>query len=263
MTNPPETLTISSSPVISKTEVMPGVYLIWLEAPRIAAAALPGQFLMVRCGEETVLRRPLSIHQTDGNRLALLFAVVGRGTEWLSRCQSGDSIDLFGPLGNGFHIHPGARSLLLVAGGIGIAPLRFLADEAVKQGERVTLLYGTPDKHRYPPNLLPPGIELVAATEDGSTGRKGRVTDLLPEFTSRADRIFACGPAPMYHTMAAQPSLKAKSVQVSLEMRMGCGVGVCYGCTVKTKSGLKQVCQDGPVFELSDLDNINWDELIL
>ena len=243
---------------ITSREVMPGVYLVWLKSPEIAPEAKPGQFVMVRCGEETMLRRPLSIHHRDGDKLALLFAVVGRGTAWLSRRHRGDRVDLLGPLGNGFGISPNAHHLLLVAGGIGIAPLRFLADEAIRQGKQVTLLYGTPDKHRYPENLLPPGIELVATTEDGSIGKQGRVTDLLPELAKQADQIFACGPASMYATMAPQPPLNEKSVQVSLEVRMGCGRGICYGCTIMTKSGLKQVCRDGPVFELGD---IIWDEI--
>ncbi|GAH57413.1 unnamed protein product, partial [marine sediment metagenome] len=170
----------------------------------------------------------------------------------------GDNIDLLGPLGNGFLIRPTSHKLLLLAGGIGIAPLRFLVDKAVKQGLSVTLLCGTPTAHRYPANLLPTGIELVTATEDGSVGRKGLITDLLPDFVDWADQTFACGPLPMYKAMVQMPELKDKPVQVSLEVRMGCGRGVCYGCTLKTRGGLKQVCADGPVF---DLDDILWDEL--
>lgn len=245
---------------------MPGVYLMWLESPQIASEAKPGQFVMVRCGEglEYQLRRPLSIHQLATQsalpaKLVLLFTVVGKGTHWLSKCQAGDEIDLLGPLGNGYSIHPDSHNLLLVAGGIGITPLVFLADEAVKRGLSVTLLCGTPTAHRYPPERLPPEIELVTVTEDGSAGRKGLVTDLLPDFVGWADQIFACGPIAMYKSMAAQKQqlLKTKPVQISLEVRMGCGLGVCYGCTVKTKSGLRQVCKDGPIF---NLDDILWDE---
>jgi len=238
---------------------MPGVYLIWLESLQIASEAKPGQFAMVRCGEDTLLRRPLSIHQLDGNKFALLFTVLGKGTHWLSQRQAGSNIDLFGPLGNGFSINPASKNLLLVAGGIGIAPLYFLAQDALGRECSVTLLYGTTDIHRYPDNLLPSGVNLIAATEDGTAGQKGMITDLLPDFVGWADQIFACGPLSMYRTMAArkQQLLKTKPAQVSLEVRMGCGRGLCYGCTLKTKSGLKRVCQDGPVF---DLDNILWDE---
>ena len=217
---------------------------------------------MVYCGEETLLRRPLSIHQTDGDNIALLFAVVGKGTHWLSQRQAGDSINLLGPLGNGFTIHPDSENLLLVAGGIGIAPLRFLVGEAVGQGKEVTLLMGASTATQlYPGHILPPEAKLINATEDGTAGEKGMVTDLLPDFVSWADQIFACGPMPMYRDMALRKrelGFEGKPVQISLEVRMGCGRGVCYGCTVKTKNGLKQVCEDGPVF---DLDDILWDEL--
>lgn len=248
--------------VISNREVMSGVHLIWLESPQIAATAQPGQFVMARCGVDSLLRRPLSIHQLNRKaKLALLLTVVGKGTHWLSQRQAGDTIDLLGALGNGYSIRPASHNLLLVAGGIGIAPLRFLAQQALNQGCSVTLLLGASTTARlYPRHLLPPEAELVITTEDGSAGRKGMITDLLPDFIDWADQIFACGPTSMYRTMAAQNQhlLKAKSVQVSLEVRMGCGFGVCYGCTVRTKSGLRQVCKDGPIF---DLAGILWDEL--
>ncbi|MFC1957844.1 dihydroorotate dehydrogenase electron transfer subunit [Chloroflexota bacterium] len=249
------------APVIACSEVMPGVYLIWLEAPEIASIAKPGQFVMVRCGEDALLRRPLSIHQVDGNKVALLFNVVGKGTHWLSQYQAGDNIDLLGPMGNGFSIQSDSRNLLLVAGGIGTAPFNLLIKEALRSKCSVTLLLGAQTEAQlYPENLLPLGIKLVTATEDGTAGRKGMVTDLLPDFTGWADQVFACGPLPMYKAMAQMPELKGKPVQVSLEVRMGCGRGVCYSCTVKTKNGLKQVCRDGPVFDLND---ILWDELNL
>ncbi len=249
--------------IISNDEVMPGVYLIWLESPDVGAEAQPGQFVMVRCGDY-LLPRPLSIHRLaeKGGKLALLFAVMGKGTHWLSQRKAGDNIDLFGPLGNGFFIQPAFRNLLLVAGGIGIAPLYFVAQEAIKKGCSVKLLYGTPNRHRYPEDLLPSQAELISITDDGSIGTKGMVTDILPDFADRADQVFACGPLPMYRDMIRRKrelKLEGKPIQVSLEMRMGCGLGVCYACTVKTKNGLQQVCRDGPVF---DLDDILWDELV-
>jgi len=247
--------------IISNSKVMPGVHLIWLETPQIASQAQPGQFVMVRCDdrEEFQLRRPFSVHKIEGKRLALLFNIVGRGTHWLSQCQTSDSLDLLGPLGNGYTIYPDAKNLLLVAGGIGVAPLAFLAQQVPKQGCSVTLLLGTVTAPQlYPENLLPPEVKLITATEDGTSGKKGLVTNLLPDYVDRADQLFACGPMPMYKAMAKMPELKSKPVQISLEVRMGCGLGVCYGCTVKTKNGLKQVCKDGPVFELGD---VLWEEL--
>ncbi len=251
--------------VISNSEVVPGVHLIWLESPQIASAAQPGQFIMVRCGEgfEHPLRRPLSIHQlVDGSKLAFIFNVVGKGTHWLAQCQVGTNTDVLGPLGNGYSIHPESHKLLLLAGGIGIAPLYFLAQTALNQGCSVRLLLGASTATQlYPRHLLPPEAELVITTEDGTADKKGMVTDLLPDFVDWADQIFACGPTEMYRDMARRKQelkLEAKSVQVSLEARMGCGRGVCYGCTLKTKSGLKQVCTDGPIFAL---DDVLWDEL--
>jgi len=245
--------------VTAKSEPMHQVHLLWLEAPRIAPLARPGQFVMVRCGEkgEYQLRRPLSIHQREGDKIALLFSVVGGGTRWLSQCQPSDKLDLLGPLGNSFSVNPDSKKLLLVAGGIGIAPLVFLAEEAVNKGLSVTLLYGAPTSAQLYSHL-PPEVRLVTATEDGSEGEKGMITDLLPDFTQDTRQLFACGPLAMYRAMADIPELKGKSVQISLEVRMGCGLGVCYGCTVKTKKGLKQVCKDGPVFEL---DDVLWKEL--
>ena len=242
--------------VISNEELIPRVYLLWLDCPGIASKARPGQFVMVRCGEgaEYQLRRPLSIHQQDENRFALLFNVVGKGTQWLSQRQADDKLDLLGVLGDSYEIYPDSRKLLLIAGGIGIAPLVFLANEAIKKGKEITLLLGSPAAGQlYPPRLLPAGVRLVTATEDGSAGEKGMITDILPDFISDADQLFACGPVDMYRVMARMPELKDKPAQISLEVRMGCGRGICYSCTVKTKTGLKQTCQDGPIFELNEV----------
>jgi len=246
--------------IISTKEAMPDVYLIWLECPSIASSAQPGQFIMVKCGDDNLLRRPLSIHQVndDKNGFALLFSVIGKGTDWLSQSKTGDKLDVLGPLGNGFSILPAARNILLVGGGIGIAPLPFLARTALNKGCNVTLLLGAATACQLcPQRLIPTGIECTFATDDGTAHAKGFVTNLLPEHTEKADQVFACGPAPMYRAMSQMPELGGKPVQVSLEARMGCGFGLCYGCTVKTRQGLKQICKDGPVF---NLDDILWDE---
>jgi len=246
-----------AAPVVSRTELMPGAHLFWLWAPQIAKVAQPGQFVMVRCGEghQPLLRRPLSIHRiADGEQVALLFSVVGQGTSLLSRYREGDKLDLLGPLGNGFSLYPGSSKLLLVAGGVGIAPLVFLADKALDQRRAVVLLAGSATASLlYPRSLLPSSVDLVIATEDGSDGQRGAITDLLGDFVNWADQVFACGPLSMYQSMSACGFGGPKSVQVCLETAMACGLGACYGCTVKTKRGLRQVCQDGPVFELDDI----------
>ena len=237
-----------------------GSWLIWLSCPEIAQQAQPGQFVMVHCGEDCILPRPFSIHRVNEDSIALFFAAWenGKGTNWLSQRNKGDKLSLFGPLGKYFSIEPNAHNLLLVAGGIGIAPLVYLAQQALSQGCSLKLLLGAPTTVQlYPQRLLPSGVKLITTTEDGSAGKRGLITDLLPDFIGWADQIFACGPTSMYQTMAAQKRLKTKPVQISLEVRMGCGLGVCYGCTIKTKGGLRQVCKDGPIF---DLDDVLWDE---
>jgi dihydroorotate dehydrogenase electron transfer subunit len=247
--------------IVSREEVMPGVFLIWLEAPEIARITHAGQFVMLKCYGGALLRRPLSVHRVsrDKTRLAFLFAVVGKGTGWLSKTSPCDHIDLLGPLGHGFEIKPGSKNLVLVAGGLGIAPLCMLSEQARSEDISVILLLGAATaKMLYPDNLLPDGVDCVLNTDDGSTGRRGLVTDCLPNYLANADQFFACGPLPMLRTIAGSGVLMDKNAQVSLETRMACGLGVCYGCTIKTHQGLKQVCKDGPVFNLND---IIWDEL--
>ncbi len=242
---------LAAAPVVSIEQVVADTFLMWLDAPGTVAGARPGQFVMAHCGPDTVLRRPLSIHQVDGDRLALLFVVIGPGTGWLSARQPGEKVSLLGPLGNGFTVPDDAHNLLLVAGGMGIAPLCFLAEDAVRAGGEVRILYGTANRDRCD---VPGRSRVCVVTEDGSVGQQGVVTDLIPEHVGWADRVYACGPPAMYHYMAEHPEMFAgKPVEVSLEMRMGCGFGVCFGCTVNTKQGLKQVCRDGPVFGLGDI----------
>jgi len=201
---------------------------------------------------------------------------VGRGTLWLSQLRRGDRIDILGPLGKGFSIDREGANLLLVAGGIGIAPIVFLAQNASAQ-HSVTLIHGANTAARLcQPQSLPEPVRFVPVTEDGSMGQKGMITDVLPHFLDWADQICACGPVDMYRAGPSLPVIprdengqttrvrtdsandKLKKCQVSLEVRMGCGIGACYACTVKTKKGLKQVCRDGPIFRL---DDIIWREV--
>ncbi|MCX6007100.1 MAG: dihydroorotate dehydrogenase electron transfer subunit [Chloroflexi bacterium] len=266
--------------------VYPGAtyFLMRIQAPEIAARCKPGQFLMLKCGKDTLLRRPISVHSViDSTYLELLYAlpdkidnidrlmssgreteihiVNGMGTRWLSGLTEGCSLDLIGPSGNSFTIDSTANKLLLIAGGIGIAPLRFLAEFALSQGKEVTLLLGArTESGIIPDNLLPSGINVVTATEDGSRGKKGTVIEIVPEYIDRADQVFACGPKAMYQALEnqIQTYLRGKDVQVSLEVRMGCGTGVCYSCSIRTKQGMKRVCKEGPVFNIRD---IIWQEV--
>jgi dihydroorotate dehydrogenase electron transfer subunit len=249
------------SEVVSIRDVMPGVFLMWMLSPAIASAAHPGQFVMLRCGNHNFLRRPLSIHRVSGDRrqVAFLFAAVGKGTAWLAAVKPGERLDLLGPLGKGFEVDARASQLLLVAGGLGVAPLGFLADEARLSGRKVTLLLGAATAASLCPLELLPGVDTcLSATDDGTCGRRGFVTHLLAESLSDTQQVFACGPLPMLRALAADPALNQHRTQVSLEIRMACGLGVCYGCTINTVHGLRQVCKHGPVFEMAD---ILWQEL--
>ena len=252
--------------VISNAEITPGIWLMWLTAPEIARQAQAGQFVMAACGEAATLRRPISVHTVDGEKLALLYMVVGKGTEWLTHRAAGSAVDILGPLGNGFKAarpQTGTLSFLMIAGGIGIAPLRFLIEKVKPSCRQIIVLQGAATKSKlYPKELLPPEASLTVATEDGTAGYQGLITALVPTFATTADEVFICGPMPMLRYIAEnQKALKLtdKPVSVSLEMRMACGVGVCYGCTIRTKNGLKQVCKDGPVFDLND---VIWDEML-
>ncbi len=236
---------------------MPGHHLIRIKAPGIARESLPGQFITIGCGHDFILRRPLSIHRVDNpHQISILFAVVGAGTYWLSQRHEGEKLDLLGPLGNGFSVQPASKKLLLASGGIGIAPLVFLAQKALRDGRFIKLILGARTKDcLYPRELLPEGIETLITTEDGSDGEKGKVTDALPGYVDWADQIYACGPLAMYQSIQKQrKKWKGKPpVQVSLEVRIGCGIGACFGCSIKTKNGMKRVCRDGPVFNLDEV----------
>lgn len=241
--------------VRSNTMVMPNTYLLWAKAPAVAHEARPGQFVMVCADDsnERILRRPLGVHRVNDNgEFALLYEVVGAGTEWLAQRKKGASIDILGPFGNGFDVQ--SRRLLLVAGGVGIAPLVFLAERAASEGRKVTLLFGAKTaKQVYPDKLLPSGVEFIAVTQDGLIERQGMVTDVLSDLIEETDQVFACGPSAMYGAMSQMRVLKGRNIQVSMEARMGCGFGLCNGCSIKTRQGMKRVCDEGPVFDLGDL----------
>lgn len=256
--------------VFSNNELIPGVCLLWLTCPQISHTVQPGQFVMLHCGtdSEMALRRPLSVHRVDGDNMALLFNIKGKGTRWLSQRCLGEIVDIIGPLGNGFLLNPFSRNLLMIAGGMGIAPLHFLIENGVFQGKRVTLLMGACSEEHLPVEYIKSEmasrVNTLMVTEDGSFGYQGLATEYIENTQiDTIDQIFACGPLPMYHSIAVNKirlGLEGKKIQISLETRMGCGLGICYSCTVRTLHGLKQVCRDGPVFYL---DDILWDELSL
>jgi dihydroorotate dehydrogenase electron transfer subunit len=251
-------------------------FVTWFAAPELAQGAVPGQFVMLRCNEAPVhgetppshislsndplLPRPMSIHRLrpgpDGVEWSILYDVVGEGTQWLASRRPGDLVFAWGPLGHGYTVRDTSRHLLLVAGGIGVAPLVWLADEAVSQGKSIVLvLGGRHGEQIFPTALLPAEVEVVVTTEDGSLGRQGLATDAFIEHLEWCDQAFACGPNAMFRAMAGamRAARGRRPVQVLLEERMGCGTGICYGCAVETRRGMRLVCKDGPRFELREV----------
>ncbi|MBI2918446.1 MAG: dihydroorotate dehydrogenase electron transfer subunit [Chloroflexi bacterium] len=235
---------------------MQDTYVVSFNAPEIASAAQPGQFVMIKCGSghQPLWRRPLSLHRVnrETGEVALLYALAGQGTRWLSSRRPGETVDVLGPLGHGFELPAERKSLLLVAGGRGIAPLAFLAEEALAQGCPVTLLHGAASASCLSDHAtLPDGVRVVEATEDGSRGENGLATQVLPRLLPGKDLVYACGPMGMYRAMASL-GLQVP-VQVLVETPMACGFGGCYGCAVRTVHGIRLACKDGPCFRLDEL----------
>ena len=237
-----------------------GVHTMSLQAPKIAKSAKPGQFVMVYLDKgEHLLPRPISLFNVDkpSGIITLAYAVAGAGTEIIATWPLGHTVRVLGPLGNGFdldNIRAGDK-VALVGGGIGTPPLFYLALELHKRGVQMDVYLG----FRHDSPMLINCFEtltdnLVVATEDGSRGHKGYVTDCLtPSYTT----ILSCGPIPMLKALAKYASSHNIPCQVSVEERMGCGLGACKGCVVKTLVGYQLCCLDGPVF---DSREVKWDE---
>lgn len=206
--------------------------------------ALPGRYL----------RRPISVSDVLPDGLILYYKVVGEGTRDLSTMAPGTELELLLPLGSGFHPEKCRESALLVGGGLGAAPLYLLAKELLARGARVTAVLGfnRADEICLAEELETLGVPVHLSTLDGSVGTKGFVTDAIAAAQPAFDRFYTCGPLPMMKAVCA--ALDAPG-EVSLEERMGCGAGYCYGCTVITASGPRRVCADGPVF---DKEEVLW-----
>ncbi len=253
--------------VVATEPVMGDAVLVTVTAPSAMVGPLrAGRFFDILCrvdgALDPLLRRPYSVYRVDRRASTLTFLVrpFGRGSVWLASRVVGDKLDLLGPLGNSYEIVPRSRNLLMVAGGVGVAPLVMLSEEAVARGLNVTFLMGSADAAGLLPAAeLPNAVEYVVATDNGSKGHPGFVTDLVPNYVRWADQIFACGPEPMYRSLraAVQPHRVGgkPQAQVSMERGMACGLGACLGCVVETRHGMQTSCVQGPVF---DLDEVLW-----
>ncbi len=227
------------------------VRALTVEAEAIARRAAPGQFVHIRCGAENLLRRPISICDVSGGAVTLVVEARGAGTDWLARREPEDVLDILGPLGNGFDT--GGRRILLVGGGIGVPPLLYAAKKAAGV-KRAILGFQTEHRILLEEEFKNACDEVFITTDDGSAGEQGHVTAPLKRLLDRgaADAVLACGPRPMLRAVYELASQYGVPCQVSMEERMGCGIGACLVCACQTRENgqlhMRHVCKDGPVF---------------
>ena len=214
----------------------------------VSGVERPGQFVNLKL-EGRFLRRPISVCDKREDGITLIYKTVGAGTAQLSRMTEGEGLDALTGLGNGYDLSRAGESPLLIGGGVGVPPLYWLAKELRAAGKRVAAVLGFNGAEDVfsEGEFRALGCEVAVTTADGSYGRKGFVTDALPEEYSY---FYACGPLPM---LKAVDRAAASDGEYSLEERMGCGFGACMGCTIQTASGPKRVCREGPVFRKGDV----------
>ncbi|MCR4440141.1 MAG: dihydroorotate dehydrogenase electron transfer subunit [bacterium] len=260
---------LHACPVTRNEQVSQTVFRLTLHAPDLALAAAPGQFVNIRIQEAPVplWRRPLSVYSVDrdAGSIRLLFEVRGLGTRILAASRPGTTVDALGPLGSTFSAPPPETLPILVAGGLGIAPLHFWAEELVRAGRRPLLLFGARTAEALCPldDLRRLAWDLRLATEDGTEGVHGMVTELLA--TALAERapqqtmVYACGPVPMLREVVRICAAHGVDGQICLETLMACGFGACMGCAVPARGcspqpSYKLVCKEGPVFTFAEVD---------
>ena len=257
----PETKSIADirATIVQTRRISPTVCIITLDCLAIAAAAKPGNFVNIKVSEATLplLRRPFSIHNVRGSLLDIMVKSMGHGSSLLSDLAAGSTVQVLGPLGTSFDISSREfDTAILVSGGIGTAPMLFLETTLAAKGKKVINLIGGQTKE----DLLAPGLSNCRfATDDGSEGFRGNVVELLGTIlpTLRKEgtfKVFACGPNPMLKALARLCQASHAACDVSLESVMGCGIGICYGCSVEVKGpdgGLRSIllCQEGPVID--------------
>lgn len=212
------------------------------------AITCPGQFVNIKI-EDCFLRRPLSVCDWDADSLTLVYRIVGRGTEQLSKMQSGH-LDLLTGLGNGFDLGPAGERPLLIGGGLGFTPLYALAKHLITQGKKPQVLLGFASASQvvYEEEFKALGCDVILCTEDGSRGMKGFVTQAMPGLDY--SYFYTCGPEAMFK---AVNDCAVTSGQFSFEQRMGCGFGACMGCSCETLYGVKRICKEGPVLRKEEI----------
>ena len=246
---------IEKCPVVGNRLVAPETFVLTFLSRHLAGTTLPGQFVNVRnwAGSDPLLRRPFSVYHVEGDEVSIVFNIVGRGTRLLSEAQVGDSIDVLGPLGTSFNLRPdGFKVAILVAGGLGVAPMPMLTLALKKIRKPMITLLGARTKRHLITQYLD---ELSTATDDGSSGFDGNVVDLarnlLADPTLKAGKVFGCGPTPMLRALSELALELGIPCEISLEGPMGCGFGICQGCPVKLRGESREyalMCREGPVF---------------
>ncbi len=243
--------------LVKKTKLKENIYDYVIDCQEMAEQTKPGQFLHILCGGDAYLRRPISICDVTENRyLRFIFEVRGEGTKNLAERRVGDRLDILGPLGNGFTVYPEDEdAVLLIGGGIGVFPLLNLAK---KLGGKATTILGFRNKDAVmmDEEFAAVSRDLFLATDDGSCGFHGLVTDVLKNIirSNKVSRIYTCGPTVMMKAVSEIAKEQEIPVQVSLEERMGCGVGACVTCTCTVGGSRKRVCKDGPVFDGAEVE---------
>lgn len=244
--------------VISQEALIPGVFSMWIDTKEIAGEAKPGQFISVYTKDASkLLPRPISICEIDksAGRLRIVYRVAGAGTDEFSRYKAGDSVEIMGPLGNGFPVRN--KKAFLIGGGIGIPPMLELSKmlDCEKQ-----IILGYRDKLFMNEEFEANGSVYIA-TEDGSTGSHGNVLDAIRENALNAEVIYACGPTPMLKAVKSYAEEHNIECYISLEEKMACGIGACLACVCKSKEvdehskvNNKRICNDGPVFLAQEVE---------
>lgn len=221
------------------------MFVISLRAPEIAASVRAGQFVNLGWSPGPQLRRPFSVYRTRGQDVEIVLKVVGTGTAQLLGMDNGDHVSCLGPLGRGFELPAHSRRLVLVSGGLGVAPMPLAAREAAASGVSVTWVHGARTSAELCSEAE--GDRVIWATDDGSRGLAGTAVTAAPD----ADAVFACGP----NRMLAAVAERWPEAQVSIETYMGCGTGVCLGCAVPLRrGGYDRACTEGPVYRAADVD---------
>ena len=221
------------------------MFVIAMEAPEIAMSARAGQFVNLGWSPGPLLRRPFSIYRTDGDRIEIVLKTVGTGTAQLLAMEPGDRVSCLGPLGHGFELPATAREVVLISGGLGVAPMPLAARQAAALGMTVTWVHGARSADELCTEAE--GDRIVWATDDGSRGFAGTAVAAAPN----ADVVLACGP----NRMLAGVAERWPEAQVSIETYMGCGTGVCLGCAVPLKrGGYDRACKEGPVYRAADIE---------